>query len=229
MPFSLNAFKRSIEEQNVMHGNRYIIEFALPDKLKARLSASKSTSGEFGATATFRAEQVMLPGMILSSADGIPPHLGYGSVEGIPYGIIHEDITVVFGLDDKGLVHKVFYDWLDLIVGSKAYGQNRDQLNKDGSKGGGYAKGAYEVEYKEAYYSDIDLYVLAPQHLDANYSKEHVMHIKMYRAFPKNMPSLNLSYAEKNNYLRFPVQFNYTDLVINHKKLNKTDIIKTRS
>jgi hypothetical protein len=216
MSFSLNGFKRSIEAQNVMHGNRYIFAVTKPPALLNLPDIGMN----YTETVTFRAESVMFPGMILASADGIPPRLGYGAVEGIPYNIVHEDINVVFGLDDKGLVHKFFYEWLNIIVNSKAYGQSKDSLVRTG------AVSAYEVRYKEEYMSDIDIYVLGPEHRDSKYTKEYVMHVKLYRAYPKMLPSLNLSYAEKNNYLRFPVQFNYTDFIINYKKLNGgTDVI----
>lgn len=222
MGFSLNKFKTSIERQNVMHGNRYILTLVPPKGwVGGRFETTdKDLPGGFSyeETITLRAESVSFPGMSLASADGIPPRFGYGATEGVPYNIIHDDITVIFGLDDKGIVHKFFYDWLDLIVSHKAYGQSSAALSRAG-------KSAYEVEYKDNYCADITIYVLGPEHNELKYSSEYVMKAKIYRAYPKMIPSLNLSFEEKNNYLRFPVQFNYTDFVINHKKLNSDDII----
>lgn len=225
MAFNLNRFKTSIETQNVMHGNRYIFQVGLPrllTNINANPNPEKSGGFSFQETLTFRAEGVTFPGMTLASADGIPPRLGYGAPEGVPYNVISDDITVTFGLDDKGLVHKFFYEWLDLIVSHKAYGQSNVSLQRRG-------KAAYEVEYKDDYCADITIYVLGPENNEERYSSEYVMKAKLFRAYPKMMPSLNLSYEEKNNYLRFPVQFNFTDMVINYKKLNPTDIIANPS
>lgn len=221
MQFNLQTFKASIEAQNVMHGNRYLFVCSLPPRLLEILGTTGSAASGFtyGNTVTFRAENVQLPGMILASADGIPPRLGYGAVEGIPYNIVHEDISVTFGLDDKGMVHRFFYEWLDLIVSHKAYGQSRPSLNRANGKS------AYEVEYKDEYVADIDIYVLGPEHNEARYPNEHIMQVKLFRAFPRNVPSLNLSYTERNNYLRFPVQFNYTDFIVSYKKLGKDNFL----
>lgn len=215
MAFSLNQFASRLNKENILHGNRYLVNFG---NIGATVGASipQLNNLNLKEMLLFRAENVLFPGMQFASADGLPPRFGYGSVEGIPYTAIYNDAQMVFSLDGHAYLHQFFYEWTNLIVNYKSKGQ---QMRGGGNNKAGQNQDPYEVSYKDEYATDIDIYVYEPYHdLENGFSKEYVMHAKLYRAFPRGLPELNLSWSEKNNYLKLPIQFNFTDFTIEYNK-----------
>ena len=41
--------------------------------------------------------------------------------------------------------------------------------------------------------------------------KQFVMKMNFYRAYPRNLSPFNLAWRDQNEYVRFPVTFDYTD------------------
>ena len=217
--FSIEEFRSEVNKHNVLHGNRYIVMMPLAfgkDALLTDLNTEDldksinqiSDKYEGIKTLALRAESITLPGMSFTSADGLPPRFGYGAMEGIPYNTTFDPVTIQFAMDGAGLTYKYFYEWTNKIVNYRAKGQ-RPRLSNDSGK-----LGTYEVAYKDSYCAEtIEIIVYEPNH-DPKKGDEYVMKIKLYRAYPKDLPPINLAWAAQNEYVKFPITFDYTDFDI---------------
>jgi hypothetical protein len=163
-------------------------------------------------TLSLRAESVTLPGMSFASADGLPPRFGYGTVEGIPYNAIFDPVTINFAIDGKGTVYRFFYSWAKSIVNFEARGQNPRNLSTTNDTPG---MQTYEVQYKDNYVRDIIIQVYKPYQNPVK--EDYLMELKLYRAYPRNFSPLQMSWEERNNYLRLPITFDYTDFDVKFK------------
>lgn len=213
--FSINDFRAELNKNDVLHGNRFIVNIH-PIDAKDRgpigpedeitVEGSPWDSPETRRILSLKAESVTLPGMFFASADGLPPRFGYGPTEGIPYGAAFDPVTVNFAIDGKAKVYKYFYYWTNSIVNYKAKGQGvrlgsgRDKL------------GTYEVQYKDNYVRNIDIMIYKPFHRPEK--DEYLMKLTLYRAYPRDLPPNQMAWEEQNGYLRFPITFDYTDFYI---------------
>ena len=153
-----------------------------------------------------RAEAVSVPGMSFASADGLAPRFGYGAVEGIPYGVSFDPVNITFMMDGYGAVYKYFYNWANLIVNFKAKGQSMASVDLNNDKAV-----PYQVAYKDDFCAKVmTVTVFEPNH-DPTDATQYVMKMNFYRAFPRNLSPFNLAWREQNEYVRFPVTFDYTD------------------
>jgi hypothetical protein len=212
--FSINDFRSELNEHDVLHGNRFIVEInPLPAKDRPGIGPEELISVE-GAWDTIesrkilslKAESVTLPGMFFMSADGLPPRFGYGTSEGIPYAPAFDPVTVNFAIDGKGEVYKFFYYWTSSIVNYKAKGQ-KPRLSNDSGR-----LGTYEVQYKDNYVRDITIKIYKPFHRPEK--NEYLMKLTLYRAYPKDLPPNQMAWEEQNGYMKFPITFDYTDFDI---------------
>lgn len=215
--FNITEFRAEVNKNNVLHGNRYVVMLPLSlgkDALLTDLNTEDSdksinqTNDTYDRTKmlALRAEMVSLPGMSFTSADGLPPRFGYGAMEGIPYNTTFDPVTIQFAMDGAGLAYKYFYEWTNKIVNYRAKGQRMN------AQTGG--KVPYEVAYKDNYCADtIEIIVYEPNH-DPKKPSEYVMKVKLYRAYPKSLPPINLAWAAQNEYVKFPITFDYTDFDI---------------
>jgi len=215
--FSIEEFRSEVNKHNVLHGNRYVVMMPLEFGKDALSTDLRSVdldflidegNVQFGNVKmlALRAEAITLPGMSFTSADGLPPRFGYGAQEGIPYNTIFDPVTIQFAMDGAGLTYKYFYEWTNKIVNYRAKGQ---RMNAQSS-----GKVPYEVAYKDNYCADtIEIIVYEPNH-DPQRPSQYVMKIKLYRAYPKSLPPINLAWAAQNEYVKFPITFDYTDFDI---------------
>jgi hypothetical protein len=217
--FSIEEFRSEVNKHNVLHGNRYVVMLPLEFGQNATRTDLRSVdldmliddmgSKSYGnaKTLALRAESVTLPGMSFTSADGLPPRFGYGAMEGIPYNTTFDPVTIQFAMDGAGLTYKYFYEWTNKIVNYRARGQQANARNSDG-------KVPYEVAYKDDFCAaNIEIIVYEPNH-DPQSPNQYVMKFKMYRAYPKSLPPINLAWAAQNEYVKFPITFDYTDFDI---------------
>jgi hypothetical protein len=195
--FSIEEFRSEVNKHNVLHGNRYIV------MLPAIAGVGDTNSNK---ALALRAESIASPGMSFTSADGLPPRFGYGAMEGIPYNTTFDPVTIQFAMDGAGLTYKYFYEWTNRIVNYRAKGQ---RMNSQSS-----GKVPYEVAYKDDFCAEnIEIIVYEPNH-DPQKANEYVMKVKLYRAYPKSLPPINLAWAAQNEYVKFPITFDYTDFDI---------------
>lgn len=218
--FSIQDFRAEVNRSDVLHGNRFIVQIisgkaqdfgALGPEDEITVVSDTWDNLESRRILSLRAESVTLPGMQFASADGLPPRFGYGPVEGIPYNTIFDPVTVNFALDGKGVVYDYFYQWTNSIVNYRARGQNTKlKASFDGQQ-------PYEVQYKDNFAKNMSIKVYKPYHKPQN-EKDYYMEVKLYRVYPRNLPPNQMAWEERNNYLRLPVTFDYTDFEI---KVNK--------
>jgi hypothetical protein len=209
--FSLEQFQKEINNKGVLHGNRYSVFFTLPSTLSSfNISADISTNVLDYVKITnqlqLRAESISTPGMSFASADGLPPRFGYGAIEGIPYNAIFDPVTITFMMDGHGSIYKYFYEWANTIVNFKAKGQSMDALNVKNRTT------PYTVSYKDDFCANkMTIIVYEPNHDPLKSDTEYVMKMNFYRVYPRNLSPFNLAWREQNEYVRFPVTFDYTD------------------
>lgn len=215
--FSITEFRAEVNKNNVLHGNRYVVMLPIALGQTADLIDLRTVDLDFlideGNVAftnakmlALRAESITLPGMSFTSADGLPPRFGYGAMEGIPYNTTFDPVTIQFAMDGAGLTYKYFYEWTNRIVNYRAKGQ---RMNAQSS-----GRVPYEVSYKDDFCAaNIEIIVYEPNH-DPQKPSEYVMKVKLYRAYPKSLPPINLAWAAQNEYVKFPITFDYTDFDI---------------
>lgn len=205
MAFGANAFVSEIQNQGVLHLNRFLVSFGnIPG-----LAASQNIN--LKERLTMRAEAVRLPTAVFANADSIGPRAGYGPIESIPYGVVFDEIPITFSVDGHAEVHRFFYEWTNLIVNYRAQGQRYNSVSSINN-----AK-AYEVEYKDNYVTDIEIRIYEPHCKVEENIDEYIMRVKLYRAHPRLLPTLDMSWEDRNQYARFTVPFVYTDFEVFHK------------
>jgi hypothetical protein len=154
---------------------------------------------------TLRCDNVILPNMGLLQEQNIRRY-GYGTVENVAYGVNPGDITMQFIVDNKSDVLFFFEDWFDRVV-------NRD------SKGGADMRSVgkkdlrpYQVGYKDDYACPaINVFVY-------DRSNRNIFEYNIYDAYPVNLQSINLSWADENSLLKLNVTFAFTDFKINRPR-----------
>lgn len=226
-----------IQNAGVLRTNRYFVSFAPPKYLVDKISSSnldKVGSSMPLDRITLRCESAQIPGMSLATIDG-PPRPGYGPIEAIPYGTIFDDITLSFIVDSRSDIHKFFYEWMNCIVNFHSKGQSK---LKDASGPVGGMK-TYEVGYKDDFCTDLIITVYdtfddvaagaAPTERPANAVQatpstaaisNKIMTAKAYRAFPKLLPSFDLSWGSNDEFVRLQIPFTYTDFDVEYHQVS---------
>lgn len=196
--FKIQKFMADISKRGILRNNRFEIIIETPEYLR-----SKYTSDDV----SIRCESIQFPGMAFLTAD-VMPRPGYGAVESNPYSVQFDDISATFLVDANSNVHKFFYLWTNAIVNYNALGQNyyKDSVIIPGSK-------TYEVGYKDKFASKA----LTIRVYDLN--ERVVMEAVAYRAFPRVMPSFDLSWAADNDMVKLNMQFTYTDFNVKYNPL----------
>jgi len=197
--FNIEKFNAEISTKGVMRSNRFLAHITIPEYLKKVPSLAGVDQ------LTLRCEQAQLPGMAFTTADNAGIRLGYGPMEGVPYGVAFDDIGLVFILDAEGKVYKFFYEWVNRIVNFQAEGQNVQNILSS-------KNAAYEVGYKDYYCADITIDVFDTTQ-DPEKGKK-ILSVKLFRAYPKALPSIDLNWASESEIIRLPIEFNYTDYKI---------------
>lgn len=225
--FKLSQFKAEIETSGVMRTNQFMVNFAPPPSLRNDPSIKalddSTTSSIAMDRISLRCEAVQMPGMSFATLDG-PPRLGYGPIEAIPYGAIFDDITLTFLVDSRGDVHRFFYNWMNSIVNFQSKGQSAVGSALGPVKG----MKAFEVNFKDNFVTDINIEVYdvsgsvppprptpagqtpAPAQTRIEFGRK-IMASKVYRAFPKLLPSFDLAWNTTDEIVRISIPFTYTD------------------
>lgn len=196
--FKLNDFMASISTRGVLKASRYIVSFSPPTYVR-------NVSGMIGTdTLSVRCDSVQFPGMSLATIDG-PPRYGYGPNESVPYNVTMDDITCSFIVDAGSEIHKFFYTWLSSIVNIQGKG------GKSLTSANGVVPGfqAYEVGYKDNYAVDLTVAVY-------DSTDKKVMEAKVYRAFPKLLPSVDFNWGATDEIVKLVVPFSYVDFEVNY-------------
>lgn len=214
--FQISNFRSSIERNGVLRANRYVAFFRPPEYLKDQIAQYGYQDGLI----SLRCEAAQLPGVNLTTID--QPRIGWGPTEGVPHNLSYNDISLTFLLDAQTKIHRLFYDWMNTIVNFQG-SRGQSSLNK-GWRVGSLDTYAYEVGYKELYTTDIDITVYdnysgggdAAESSPTVEGNNPVMTVRMYRAYPKGLPNIDLSWGADNELVRMPIPFGFSDFSINY-------------
>jgi hypothetical protein len=209
--FNINDFTSSINTKGVLKNNKYIATITLNDGHYLS-SAGEADQGDVRLF-SIRCDSVQLPGVALASADG-PPRLGYGPIEKHPYNANFEDISLTFIIDANSRVHKLLYNWVNVIVNFQSSG-----LNRLSDSTGPMKSAAYEVGYRNKYAAQLQIDVYRDTGTNDSYQK--TMTYKAYNAFPMAFPSAGLNWNE-GDILKLNIPFAYTDFSVDYKTYNDT-------
>ena len=217
--FNINRFRAEIETHGVLRTNTFEAGFPLPEYLRELKSPLGITEDRM----LLRCETAQIPGMAWNTLEGVP-RIGYGPIEGIPYSPIYDDVTLTFLTDSKGLVHKLFYTWFNTIVNLQSVGQTALKDNNRGPTT--RAWNPYEVGYRNLYTTILNIFVYDTAAIavgenrglsDRELARKKVMTITLFNAYPKLMPSIDMSWSSNDDVVRLPIPFSYTDFAITYE------------
>ncbi len=199
--FKIDQFQSEINKNGILQNNRFVVNFPSPSYLL------KKYPGTAMQNILLRCETAQIPGMQFATVDG-PARLGYGPIESTPYGVAFEDVSMTFIVDTRSKVHKYFYDWVNSIVNFHSRGGttlNRDLGPVKGMK-------TFEVGYKKDYSTDINVMMYTPKN-------QMVMQTTLYKAFPKAIPSVDLSWQATDEIVKMTIPFSYTDFEVQYSNI----------
>jgi len=212
--FNIANFKSGIEQHGVVRNNRFIAFFALPTALQP-LQAQYGYENQL---ISMRCETAQLPGLNLTTID--QPRIGFGPVETIPHNLVFDDVTLTFILDAQTKLHKLFYDWFNVIVNFPG-SRGQSALDVPYTIGNKQSR-AFEVGYKSDFRTDIVITVYdnyqgpteGPGAVE--YGNNPILTVKMFNAYPKTLPTQDLSWATNDEIMRMSVPFSYTDFIVEY-------------
>lgn len=204
--FNIRDFTSSINTKGVLKNNKYIADIAFRDG-HYLTSTGQADLGDVRLF-SIRCDSIQLPGVSLASADG-PPRLGYGPIEKHPYNANFEDIALTFMVDANSQIHKLLYNWVNVIVNFQSQG-GQQLFGSTGSM----RSAAYEVGYRDKYAATLTVKVYKGTG-DGVESSTASMIFTAYNAFPMAFPSAGLNWNE-GDVLRINIPFAYTDFSVSY-------------
>lgn len=212
--FKLSSFMSNIRKYGVLKTNRFEMAILSLGKANSWISRTDKvnlgniTRGN-GKLLTLRCESVQLPGMSFATVDGFL-RFGYGASETIPYSPVFDQFTATFLVDSGSLVHQYFYAWTNYIVNYLAEGQSNlgDTNSMTNAR-------PYELAYRDDYTATIQIKVYDES------TDEYTMDFTAFNAYPKSLPSVDLSYASNDELLKLTIPFSFTDFSVNYNPLPK--------
>ena len=181
-----NKFMSEIRAGGVGRSNYFDVSFSVPlimlgEAVDAPINADKLS---------LYADSVSMPGMNIQT-DSLK-RFGIGPMENVPYSTQYNDITVNFIADGGGEIYKFFYNWMQGIIPSDKY-IPAGKLSATGLA-------PYEVEFKDRYQSTITIKTY-------NEQNDTILEYKLYDAFPKTVPDIQLSWKDNDGYMQFGITF----------------------
>lgn len=209
---NINSFRGHINEHGVARNNRFIVVFSLPQEVTAWLAKDGTRMGAEGLS--MRAESVQLPGYSYLPFES-PGRVGYGPTEVMPYAPLYDDITITF-LPDSGMhLHKILWAWHNFIINTRNIGQTKyNSTDTSIASVSPYRQYAYELTYKDKYTRDIDIHVYDELGNGMDSDNGRRMTIRLFKAWPRVLPQIDLSWASESEPIRMAVPFNYADFDI---------------
>lgn len=231
--FSISDFKSSIDEKGVLQNNRFIVDFSLPEYLKLDRGYEDTD------LVSLRCEAASIPGVSITTID--MPRIGFGPLEYQAHNFTQDDIVLTFLVDAHGTIPKLFYDWLNTIVNFQV-SRGHSGLNRVVGLSGiekAYSSGAYEVGFKDDYSVNLNITVYDKDARQQTSSVQvgdfrgpdttrtldigtRVMKLTAYKAYPKAMSSIDMSWVNDSELMRLQIPFAYTDFNIEYFRDTRT-------
>lgn len=178
----MTSFMSEIGKAGVARTNLFDVTITAPQILVGNPTAPKIS---------LYAEGAAVPGRSITTQEVF--RYGYGPSEKVPYSMQFNDVTLQFIGDGQGEIYKFFYNWMQGIV--------RGDYDVRGAKLDRNAKGAYEVEFKENYATNIAI-------VQYNEQGQIVLETTLFDAFPIQVPDVSLNWSD-GSMMQFSVTFAY--------------------
>jgi hypothetical protein len=213
---NINEFQASIHSRGVLQNNRFVANFELPTTIRN----NAQRYGQDARLVQYRCEAAQIPGVSLTTLD--QPRLGIGPLEMMPHNVVMDDVSLTFLVDAASSLHALFFDWFNTIVNFQG-SRGQSSLNREYNLAQRSIGRAFEVGYKDDYKTDIIISVYTSSSKIDNQLQGadgalptgiEVMRIKLFNAFPKTMPAVDLSWAANDELVRLTVPFSYTDYYV---------------
>lgn len=216
---NINEFMGSINSRGVLQNNRFVVNFELPKALE-------NGGGRYGKDERLmylRCEAAQIPGVSLTTLD--QPRIGYGPLEMMPHNVVQDDVSLTFLVDAHSSIHALFYDWFNTIVNFQG-SRGQSTLNTTYKISEKLVGRAFEVGYKDQYRTDIAISVYTSSKNEggnpvATETGVESMRVKLFNAFPKTMPSVDLAWVNTDELVRMVVPFTYTDFKVYYPRTDK--------
>lgn len=185
--FNVEDFKSELNKRNgVMRNNKFLIRIYPPAVL---------LRSNFPRVAEYWCEATNLPGYQLMQHD--TRRWTYGPVEKRPFAPNFQTLQCVFMSDGNGDAWNFFNTWLQKIL---------PHNTERGMNSPTFITGAlpYELEYKTAYTTDLDINIFSP---DGKLKLRTICK----EAFPSQVADLPFAWAETGQVARIAVNFEYLD------------------
>lgn len=192
----IDKIRSNIKTRGILRGHSFLAEINVPRYLQ-------TVYNSLGETLQYRCDTASLPGISLATIDG-PARYGYGPIESIPYNVVYNETVLAFTVDRKSEIHRFFYDWMGVIVNF----DNSQGLERSRVIGSSSAK-TYEVGYKSHYSVDLKVKMLDEQ-------LEPVLTCTMYKAFPKTINQIDLSWDQVNQAVKLQIPFSFREFTIEY-------------
>lgn len=187
MGFNISEFHSQISKRGgLARTNTFEVVITKPAGLQTDMS---------GEDLRFFCQSVAIPSLGLTTTDYIKQ--GYGKPEKRVTNVEFETFSAVFAVDSQYRVRQFFDNWISLAVNYDNRSYNREQ--------GG--KLPYEIEYRENIEGTIVVKVYGGHRNPANY-----IHTFEY-AYPINVGSVQLAWADNDSYLALPVTFTFSGYI----------------
>lgn len=213
--FDIGAFRSEINYNGVLRNNRFLMFFT-PPKL---LATAQDTSYDHINTSflTIRCETATVPGVNFFTTDNHRRY-GTGQVERRPYLPQFNPITITFIVDRNARVIEYFNDWANRIINfDSSAGVHKE--NKAGIK-------PYRLQYKDDYISPQVLIWIYDEFEGKDQPNKQIG-VKLFDVFPLATSDINVSWATRDDIVRYSVTLQYTDMAMIFPTA-KSDLIFTR-
>lgn len=187
--FNINEFKSNVLRNGLLKNNLYLVNF--------------DPKANLGRTLFFYTTEVITP-----FADLDPVSInryGYGPTEQVVYRPVFSPLTIDFMAEASEQSSLIL---LTQKLNSATNFMYYNDINSGGSNyAGGVPNNPYEVEYKDKYTFDLEIYVY-------NEAAKQILTYSYRDCFVKSVGQLMLSWAQTDQLLRVTVTFSFTDFSI---------------
>jgi hypothetical protein len=202
LSFNINNFRSEIRDGHILKPSRFIMWLELPKAIQGKVDQDFDEK-----ILLLRCESTNLPGVSMATSEAIRRY-GYGRVERRPYLPTFSNLNCSFIMDQKALVHQLFYQWMNYIVNfnvSQGMQQERPVNNSD--------IGPYELSYKKDFKCpSMNLNIFD------DYSNR-VMVVRLFEAFPHVVSDVPLSWGATDQFMTVNVSFYFADYVIEYDEI----------
>ena len=190
MKFDINTIISQISALGQgLRTNHFLVTLNPPSTISKGLTSQQLT---------LTCEAAPLPGIQLATIDRSLPY-GYGPNYKLPIGAAFSDINLNFLSDSKGLVHKLFTDWMGMIIPFNTASVTNNTSNTT----------PYFISYMSDYSVNVNISAL-------DLAGNPVINYTLYNTYPSFMGDIQGNWSEQDQLVRIPVRFNFSNWSVSY-------------